>query len=109
VKSFKTTFQGLKKLGRFKDSLHISGCKKRPSFYSFIVVSAVRFANSLLKNRHQTFLLLCMYVRSIISERYPAGSPNKGLPNGGSPKQYRHGGLPKQHFAESTVPRTVLG
>jgi hypothetical protein len=40
---------------------------------------------------------------------YPACSPNKGSPNGGLPKQYRHGGLPKWRIAESLVPRTVLG
>jgi hypothetical protein len=44
----------------------------------------------------------------------PAGSPNGGLsngglPNGGLPKEYRHGDLPKRRFAESPVPRTVLG
>jgi hypothetical protein len=37
------------------------------------------------------------------------GSPNGGSPNGGSPKQYKHGDLPKWRFAESAVPRTVLG
>jgi hypothetical protein len=41
--------------------------------------------------------------------RGPASLLNAGSPNGGLPKQYRHGDLPKLRFAESPVPRTLLG